>query len=256
MFSPDFYYTVLGAMIPLGFVVFFALRHIAAGYGVMYTRKWGPTIGNRPGWVLMECPAFLAMLLLWTLSPRRAEAGAAVCAGLFLIHYFQRSFIFPMLIRGKSRMPLAIILMGVVFNTINAYLIGGWLFYMAPEKMYEASWLGKPQFLCGTLLFFTGMFINLQSDYIVRHLRKPGDTAHYIPRGGMYRYVTSANYLGEFTEWIGFAILTWSWAGVVFAFWTFANLAPRARTLHQRYIKEFGDEYSSLGRRYMIPFLY
>lgn len=256
MFAPDFYYTVMGAMVIIGFMVFFALQHIAAGYGVMYTSKWGPSVGNRAGWVCMELPAFAGMILFWLFSPRDAEAGAVICATLFLLHYFQRTFIFPMLMRGRSRMPWIIIVLGMVFNFINTYLIGGWLFYLSPEGMYSASWLRSPQFIAGTLLFFTGMGINLHSDHIVRHLRKPGDTRHYIPRGGMYRYVTSANYLGEFVEWIGFAVLTWSLAGVVFAFWTFANLAPRAKKLHSRYISEFGDSYKSLNRKYIIPFIY
>lgn len=100
------------------------------------------------------------------------------------------------------------------------------------------------------------MAINIHSDSIIRNLRKPGDRGHYIPRGGMFRYVTSANYLGEFVEWTGFAILSWSLPGAVFAIWTFANLAPRARSLHQRYLSEFGDEYAALRRRYILPFIY
>ena len=110
--------------------------------------------------------------------------------------------------------------------------------------------------LVGIIIFFAGMLINLQSDHIIRHLRRPGDTRHYIPQGGMYRYVTSANYLGELTEWVGYAILTWSLGGVAFVVWTFANLAPRAKSIHSRYISEFGDQYRSLNRKYIIPYLY
>lgn len=256
LFDSDIYWGVVAAMAAMAVVVFVALQRFTAGYGMMYDRRWGPTVGNRLGWVLMESPVFFAMLALWACSPRRADAAPATMAALFLLHYFQRSFIFPMLIRGKSRMPLAIIAMGVVFNLINAYMIGGWIFYVAPEGSYPASWLGSPEFIIGTLLFFTGMAINWQSDHIVRNLRKPGDTRHYIPKGGMYRYVTSANYFGEFTEWVGFAILSWSAAGAVFALWTFANLAPRAMKIHKRYLAEFGDEYSRLHRRYIIPFIY
>ena len=68
-------------------------------------------------------------------------------------------------------------------------------------------------FILGTVVFFAGMAINMHSDHVIRHLRKPGDTRHYIPRKGFYKYVTAANYLGEFTEWTGFAILTWSAPG-------------------------------------------
>lgn len=153
-------------------------------------------------------------------------------------------------------MPLVIIIMGILFNVVNAYMIGGWLFYVSPADMYATSWLRNPMFILGTALFFAGMWINLRSDYIIRHLRKPGDTRHYIPRGGMFRYVTSANYLGEFTEWFGYALLTWSLGGLAFAAWTFANLAPRAKALHRRYTDEFGEQYTSLHRRYILPYIY
>lgn len=256
MFSPDVFYTVCYIMMGLAVPVFIALQKITAGYGIAYTSKWGPTISNRIGWILMEAPVFFAMLALWLCSPRRGEPVQVVMVLFFLFHYFQRSFIFPLLIKGKSRMPLIIILMGIVFNLVNAYMIGTWLFYIAPADRYPVSWLYSPLFILGTIVFFTGMAINWHSDYIIRHLRKPGDMHHYIPRGGMFRYVTSANYLGEVIEWGGFAILTWSLPGLVFVIWTFANLGPRAKSLHGRYISEFGEEYVNLKRHYIIPFIY
>lgn len=246
-------------MIILAAIVFFALQKITPGYGVTYDRKWGPSINNRLGWILMEAPVFFAMLLMWILAPDARRTNPAVCVmtSLFLIHYFQRSFIFPFLIKGKSKMPLSIILSGVTFNLLNAYMIGGWFFYMEPApENYTAAWLYSPLFILGAIVFFSGMAINIHSDHIIRSLRKPGDTAHYIPRGGMFRFVTSANYFGEFTEWIGFAILTWSLPGLVFAIWTFANLAPRARATHKKYIEKFGEPYRNLRRKYILPFIY
>lgn len=256
LFEPSFYYSVCAIMLALAVVVFIVLQRVSAGYGMMYNSHWGPVVNNKLGWILMEAPVFIAMLLFWILSPRRAEPSLIVMASLFEIHYFQRSFIFPMKIRGVSKMPVVIIAMGVIFNLVNSYMIGGWLFWVSPADAYPVSWLYNPLFILGTLIFAVGMYINQSSDYIIRHLRKPGDTRHYIPRGGMFRYVTSANYFGEFTEWVGYAILTWSVGGLVFAVWTFANLAPRAYRLHQRYISEFGQEYKSLRRRYIIPFIY
>lgn len=256
MFEPNFYYTVVAVMLVLALLVFLGLQRITAGYGMMYKPGWGPTVNNRLGWILMEAPSFITMLLLWVLSPRASHPALIVMASLFELHYFQRSFIFPLLIRGRNSMPLVIILMGILFNVVNAYMIGGWLFYVSPADMYATSWLLNPIFILGTALFFAGMWINLRSDHIIRHLRKPGDTRHYIPRGGMFRYVTSANYLGEFTEWFGYALLTWSLGGLAFAAWTFANLAPRAKALHRRYTDEFGEQYTSLHRRYILPYIY
>lgn len=250
------------SMAAMAVIVFVALFFLKAGYGYLSNSKWGPAIGNKTAWVLMEAPAFL-FLLYYTV--RFALSGADtgnsklvlyIMAGLFLLHYFQRSFIFPFLMRGKSKMPVAVMLMGVTFNTLNAYMIGGWLYGEAPAGMYTTEWLSSPQFIIGLIVFFTGMGINMHSDHVIRNLRKPGDTRHYIPRKGLYKYVTSANYFGELTEWIGYAILTWSPAGVLFAVWTFANLGPRAKSLTEKYEQEFGDEYKKLNKKHIIPFVW
>lgn len=237
-------------------IVFIALYFVTAGYGVFYNKKWGPSIPNKLGWVLMESPVFVVMIILALLSERSGNVVCLIFLILFEIHYFQRSFIFPFLIRGKSVMPLSVVLMGVIFNVLNALMQGGWIFYISPENMYSISWLTTPQFIIGTLIFFAGMIINIHSDYIIRHLRKPGDTKHYLPKKGMFRYVTSANYFGEFVEWCGFAVMTWSLSGAVFALWTFANLSPRAAKIYDNYKKEFGDELDTKKVKRIIPFIY
>ena len=250
------FYLFLIIMAALAVVVFVALFHVNAGYGKFYQPKWGPSLDNHLGWFLMEVPVFLAMLLLWWLSDRRADSTRLIFLLLFELHYFHRSFIFPRQLRGHSRMPWTIVLMGALFNTLNALMQGGWIFFFSPADYYPQDWVLRLPFLAGTALFFYGMFINIQSDRIIRHLRKPGDTAHYLPRGGMFRYVTSANYFGEFVEWVGFAILTWSWSGAVFALWTFSNLAPRAARIYDLYAREFPDEMDMSRMKRMIPFIF
>ncbi len=252
----EIYNWFLIGMVALAVVVFVALYFVDAGYGMFYNKKWGPAVNNKIGWVLMEAPVFFAMIALWLCSDRVCNVALMVILLLFETHYFQRTFIFPFLLRGKSRMPLTIILLGVVFNLLNAIMQGGWLFYLSPENMYTTEWLRTPQFIVGTAVFFVGITINMHSDRVIRHLRQPGDTRHYFPTKGMYRYVTSANYFGEFVEWCGFAVLTWSWAGVVFAVWTFANLCPRAARIHKRYLREFPDEMAKYRPKRIIPFIY
>lgn len=254
--SLETYNTFLWIMAAVAVVVFVALYFVDAGYGYLFNPKFGMPIPNKVAWVVMECPVFFAMAALWWLSPVRFEVAPLVLFLIFEMHYFQRSFIFPFLIRGKSKMPLGIIAMGATFNTLNALMQGCWIFYLAPADRYTVEWLWSPQFIIGALVFIAGMAINLHSDYIIRHLRKEGDTRHYIPMGGMFRYVSSANYFGEFLEWVGFAIASWSWAGAIFALWTFANLGPRSASLYRRYEKEFGEEFTRLKRKKIIPFIY
>lgn len=254
--TPEAFNIFLWTMSGIAVIVFICLFKVDAGYGKFFDKKWGPAVDNRLGWVLMESPVFIAMLLLWAFSDRRTDVVRLIFLLIFETHYFQRSFIFPMLIRGKSRMPLSIILMGVIFNTLNALMQGGWIFYISPAERYTTAWLTSLPFIAGTILFIIGMFINIQSDSIIRNLRKPGDRNHYLPKKGMFRYVSSANYFGEFLEWTGFAILTWSAAGAVFALWTFANLAPRAVRIHARYAQEFPDEFDPRKTKCIIPFIF
>ena len=243
-------------MAAIAVVVFVSLYFVDAGYGKFYNKNWGPTLDNHLGWFLMEAPVFFAMLGLWWFSDRREDLARLVFLLIFEAHYFQRSFLFPLMLRGHSRMPWAIVGMGVLFNTLNALMQGGWIFYISPAEMYPAEWLGSAQFIAGTVVFAAGMYINIQSDSIIRHLRQPGDTAHYLPKKGMFKYVAGANYLGEFMEWAGFALLTWSWAGAVFALWTFANLAPRAARTHDLYAAEFPEEFDGHKVKRIIPFIY
>ena len=256
MISLHAFQVFLLVMAIVAVVVFVCLFFVDAGYGKFYQPKWGPSVDNRMGWVLMEAPVFVAMLLLWWFSDRRTDLVRVVFLLIFEIHYFHRSFIFPTQIRGRSLMPLSIILMGALFNTLNSFMQGGWIVYLSPAEMYPDSWLTSLPIILGTAVFFFGMSVNIGSDTIIRNLRKPGDTAHYLPKGGMFRYVTSANYFGEFIEWVGFAILTWSWSGAVFALWTFANLAPRAARIYEMYSREFPDELDTSKTKRMIPFIY
>jgi len=254
--TTDAFHIFLLVMAAIAVVVFVALFFVDAGYGKFYRASWGPSLDNHLGWFLMEVPVFIAMLLLWWFSDRREDPVRLIFLILFQIHYFHRSFIFPLQLRGHSRMPLSIIAMGALFNTLNAFMQGGWIFYFSPADRYPLSWLLSLPFLAGTALFAAGMYINIQSDAIIRNLRKPGDTAHYLPQGGMFRYVTSANYFGEWLEWTGFAILTWSWSGAVFSLWTFANLCPRANRIYNLYSEEFPDQLDTRKTKRIIPFIY
>ncbi len=255
--STDLFNNILFILFLVGLVVFVALYFVDAGYGKMRTEKWGPAINNKVGWCLMEMPVFLMMLFLWAHSTVKFQLPYLIFFLIFQFHYFQRSFIFPFLLKGNSKMPLIIMFFSVVWNLVNGFIQGYWLFYLAPQfAPYATNWLTEWRFILGVAVFFIGWIINMHSDHVIRHLRKPGDTNHYLPKKGMYKYVTSANYLGEITEWLGFAILTWSWAGLSFFWFTCCNLVPRANSIYNRYKKEFAGEFSEKRLKRIIPFIY
>ena len=254
---------LLAIMFLVGLVVFVSLYFVDAGYGKMRSEKWGPAMNNKAGWLLMECPVFFVVLYEYfkalgdpTLAPIVKQAPYWIFFLIFEFHYFQRSFIFPFLLKGKSKMPFVIMLLSVCWNLINGYIQGYFLFHIAPLDPYSTAWLTDPRFIIGTLIFFLGWGINMHSDHVIRHLRKPGDTKHYLPKKGMYRYVTSANYLGEITEWLGFAILTWSVAGLLFFWFSCCNLVPRSNAIYHKYEEEFPDEFDRKKLKRIIPFIY
>jgi len=257
LYTLEFFYNFLFLMALLCIVIFVTLYFVDAGYGKMRTEKWGPSINNKVGWFLMEAPVFIVMLYLWGLSNVRFQVPYFIFFLIFQFHYFQRSFIFPFLLKGNSRMPIVIMALSVLWNLINGYVQGVWLFYLAPTyQPYSSSWLLSWQFILGTVIFAIGWIINMHSDYVIRHLRKLGDNNHYLPQKGMYRYVTSANYLGEITEWLGWSILTWSWAGALFFLLTCSNLIPRANSIYHRYEEEFPQQFDRKRLKRIIPFIY
>lgn len=246
----------LWTMSGVALIVFIALYFVRAGYGMFRSAQWGPSINNRLGWVLMESPVCFMVLMLWAQSEFYFQWPQCLFLLLFLLHYVQRSFVFPLLMKGRSRMPLTIMLMGITFNVLNSMMqVGGLLWFPPQSYLLGASYLLQPQAIIGLLIFLVGMGINLHSDHVIRHLRQPGDTRHYLPQRGMYRYVTSANYFGELVEWSGFAMLADTPAAWVFVWWTAANLVPRANAIYYKYVDEFGAE--AVGRRKrIIPFIY
>ena len=251
----DTYFMTMWAMAVIAVFVFIALYFVKAGYGIFRTKQWGISINNKAAWVMMEAPVFIVMLYMWASNGASTALPSFLAFLLFELHYFQRSFIFPMLMKGKSRMPIAIMLMGITFNVINGLLIGTSLFVFPPSLFNEGiAYLAHPTAILGIAIFFVGMAINLHSDHVIRHLRQPGDTRHYLPQKGFYRYVTSANYFGELVEWTGFAILAATPAAWLFVVWTAANLVPRAAAIHRHYREEFGNAVGT--RKRIIPFVY
>ena len=230
-----------------------ALFFVTAPYGRHVRRGWGPSVKNKVGWVVMEAPAALVFAACYFVGPETRTPMALILAMLWEVHYVYRAFIYPLGLRGREqRMPLAIVGMAVLFNSVNGYLNGRYLF--AFSGGYPLSWLTDPRFVVGTILFALGLLINRRADRTLRGLRQPGGSGYKIPEGGMYRWISCPNYFGEIIEWIGWAIATWSLPGLAFAVWVAANLIPRARAHHAWYRAQFADY--PQGRKALVPRLW
>jgi steroid 5-alpha reductase family enzyme len=169
---------------------------------------------------------------------------------MWMTHYVHRSWVWPARahISGK-KMPIGIVLFAIGFNSINSWLNAEWIFSLHHPYPYE--WLYSPQFIIGVMLFITGMGINIKTDDMLFALRENGEVDYKIPHGHMFKWISCPNYFGEILEWIGWALATWSLAGLSFAVWAIANLVPRARANHKWYQEKFSDYPRS--RKALIP---
>ncbi len=235
----------------LAVATFVGLRFVRAPYGRYATDRWGPTVPARWGWLVMESPAALAFAGVYAAGPHRAQSVPVVLLALWQLHYVYRAFVYPWTLRGSTRMPATIALMAIVFNLLNAYVNARWV---SAYGDYPLRWLADPRFLAGTVVFLVGMAVNRDADRRLRALRGPTAGAGYqIPDGGLYRWVSCPNYLGEIAQWFGWALLTWSPAGLAFAVYSTANLLPRGIDHHAWYRERF-PAYPP-ARRAVIPFV-
>jgi 3-oxo-5-alpha-steroid 4-dehydrogenase 1 len=222
-------------------VVFIALFFVVAPYGRHVRKGWGFSINNKLAWVLMEAASPIIFFACFLTGNLKINGPIIAFLVLYLAHYIHRAFIYPFSLRGtEKRMPLSVVFMGMTFNFMNAYLNGRYIFWFSGDR-YTNSWLTDPRFIAGVVLFLMGYIINRQADQALRDLRKDGSSGYKISYSRFYRLVSSPNYLGEITIWTGWAIATWSLAGLAFAVWTIANLLPRARANHLWYRSTFPD---------------
>jgi 3-oxo-5-alpha-steroid 4-dehydrogenase 1 len=244
------FFTLLWVWTLLGLATFILLLFVTAPYGRHSRKDWGPNIPDRLAWFLMEFVSLLVFVLCFLLGPNGVQPVTWIFFAIYVGHYINRSIIWPLRTRTSGKqMPLVVALMAVFFNLVNGFSNG--FYFSAFARVYTWEWLTDLRFILGMIVFGTGVFINWWSDQILLNLRKGGKKGYFVPRGGMFRWISCPNFFGEILEWTGFAIMTWSPAALVFALWSFFNLVPRALDHHKWYKKTF-PEYPK-ERKVIIP---
>ncbi|HHD15574.1 MAG TPA: DUF1295 domain-containing protein [Euryarchaeota archaeon] len=231
-------------------VVFILLMFFTAPYGKHSRKGWGPMMGSRSAWVLMELPAVFVIVIVLVVFGKGVDFVNLTFLFLWELHYLYRTFLFPVFMRGSRRsFPVILVIFALLFNCLNGTLNGIFLGFGR-----DMEWMYSIPFIVGTSVFFSGFALHVMSDSIIRSLRKRGESRYRIPVKGPFRLVSNPNYLGEIIQWWGWALLTFSLAGVAFAVFTTANLLPRAISNHEWYRNHFRD-YPE-GRRILIPYIF
>ncbi|GFR44382.1 hypothetical protein Agub_g5601, partial [Astrephomene gubernaculifera] len=77
---------------------------------------------------------------------------------------------------------------------------------------------------------------------------------YFIPRGGLFEFVSCPNYLGELLQWGGYALAVWSWSALGWLLFCTSTFLPRSLGNHRWYQTHFGSEYPP-NRKALIPFV-
>ncbi|XP_049397064.1 steroid 5-alpha-reductase DET2 [Solanum stenotomum] len=257
MFSSDenLFNFIVFFILVMAFPTFILCQFVTSSYGKHYTSAdSGTTISPPIAWAFMESPTLWLTFIVFRLGKNYTNPLAFILISPYLFHYINRTIIYPLRLRSRStknNFPLNIAVTGFFFNLLNAYIQSRWVSHYANYEEDESFWV---RFGIGLGLFGSGMLVNIWADGVLLGLKSQGG-GYKIPRGGLFDYVSSPNYLGEIMEWLGWALMTWSWAGLAFFVYTCANLVPRAVSNHKWYAEKFGEDYPK-NRKAVFPFLY
>ena len=171
---------------------------------------------------------------------------------IFATHYLSRGILTPLASRYSQNKvsiwsPLVIFLTNTFFHYVNAEFIG--------SVEYCRAYYYDPRFIIGAVLFLIGFIINRVADTQLIFLRRSSkDMVYVIPKGALFNLISCPNYFAEGMQWLGWCILTWSLAGLVWWLFIESMLIPRARFNHKWYRIQF-LAYPS-HRKALIPFIF
>ena len=210
-------------------------------------------------------------------------------AWMFTIHYVYRAIISPLLL-NPSMSPIHpyVWVSAIIFNTINALSIAGWLAGHGPtDRSYWSLRFGPIQ--VGMTLWAFGLLGNMYHDDELREIRRAAartqkkreakekeevlgedkatdrkdqrktkgvDKVYLLPRNGLFEIVLFPHYLCEWVEWAGFYMV--GGLGCLparnFLINEIATMTPRALAGKRWYIERFGREQVG-NRKAVVPFV-
>ncbi|KAG4069688.1 hypothetical protein HA402_014711 [Bradysia odoriphaga] len=201
----------------------------------------------------------LVPLLMAFVTPCSKIGNFCNAAGLTIhcLHYFNRTIIYPSKISPKATpQTLWFFLLMVLITTLHGFIQSHHLLNVHTASVTYVTYLG-------ILFYIVGASINSYHDNLLINLRNTSTIAggsdssfnYKIPTGGIFEYVSCANYFGELMEWWGFFMVTKGYPQFLFAIFATAFLGCRARFAHKFYKDKFGSEYPD-HRKALIPFIY
>lgn len=233
--------------------------YVPAPFG-RFSIKSRLSLPGRAGWVCQEVVGPLCLLYKLRTWPAMAWTGQ-LAAAMFLLHYLNRSLIFPLCIQPSYGDTHVLVVAGaMLWQVCNGHV--------QAVAMHEAVDASRMRTTVALLLYVLGLAGNVYHDLILARLRhKQGSKTKYsVPHGGLFALVSYPHYLLEWIEWTGYALLLGSaggYAGLWFVLLEVSVMLPRALRGHAWYASTFKSSSSSSSsplvlpatRRAIIPYL-
>src|SRR5438309_6529770 len=108
------YDTALSCALAFALVIPILSAILPSSYGRFSTDRLGPRVNARLGWFVMELPSTVSFLVFYLAGSRRTELVPLVLLGLWFLHYANRGFLFPLLMRTARGEPASFSLAVVV----------------------------------------------------------------------------------------------------------------------------------------------
>ena len=128
-------------------------------------------IPSKLGWIVMEIISPIALLYFIIKGNIVQTPTSIIFISCWVLHYFNRSIIYPLRQNNPAKMPLLIALLAFLFNIVNGYINGT---YLGSIQEYSIDYMSNWNFILGLCLFILGAYINIKSDNILLSLRSHG----------------------------------------------------------------------------------
>lgn len=246
----DAYLGVLVFIACLAVLTFLGTYKKANPYGRYAQPDQNRSMAAKPAWLLFESPQLWAFAVTFWVTVQSPGAPAIVLFALWESHYIYRAVVYPIQRNDRGKQfPISAIVFGMLINIVMGFANGYAVAHV--QHLMGSGWFTDPRFIIGLIIAVSGWLVNFQTDQILVRLRSDGSTGYSIPYGGAFRWVSAPNYLGEILLWTGWALMSWTVAGLLFAIFTVSNLLPRALSHHEWYQRKFPDY--PRKRRAIIP---
>jgi very-long-chain enoyl-CoA reductase len=202
-----------------------------------------------------------ALLVFWGVLAWRAQGlgglpfTAGLAAALWSLHFVRRIWESAFVHRySKAQIGPGDYLTEYVYY----WGFGAWIAWSVTAPAQHTPLVSLR--VLGLALFFLAEAGNARAHRVLRELRAPGGRERQIPRGLLFQRLSCPHYLFEILSWLGFNLVTQTWAGLAFMLVGAGILGAWAHTRHAAYRKEFDgqdgrDKYPD-ERRALIPFVF